>query len=215
MKTNDNIQRVAVITGASKGIGAAAGARFVKEGWLVYDLSRSRGQAGLRHISCDVSQPEAIASAVDRIILESGRIDAALSNAGYGIAGSLEGAAYEDIKRQIEVNFTGSAYFAKAVLPHIRSSMGRLIFFSSVEGAAPIPFQALYSATKAAIINMSLALDNEIRPSGARALAVLPGDLATGFTAARKKNFAEDGFYERRLFLALFNIENRKSLCYT
>lgn len=207
MNTEENIKRIAVITGASRGIGAATGERFIKEGWLVYDLSRSGGKAGLRHIACDVSRPEDIENALKLITEENGRIDAAISNAGFGIAGSLECASYEDIKRQIAVNFSGSAYFAKAVIPHIRRSRGRLIFVSSLAGAVPIPFQSLYSATKAALISMALALDNEIKPSGARAAVILPGDLATGFTAARKKNPVEAPFYEKRVAASLGRME--------
>ncbi len=196
---------VAVITGASKGIGEATAEIFLREGYKVYNLSRSGGNPekgdneDFLHIACDVSHCEQVDFAIEKIISETGRIDVAVSNAGMGISGSVEGATYEMIEKQIKVNFAGSAYFAKAVVPHIRKSKGRLIFLSSVAGLIPIPFQALYSATKAAIASLAMALDNEIKSSGARVCAVLPGDLATNFTSAREKNPKEASFYEKRV----------------
>lgn len=207
MYSENGIQRVVVITGASKGIGAAAGRRFAMQGCIVYDLSRSGGNKNCRHIPCDVSRSEDIEAAISRIIRENGRIDIAVSNAGFGISGSVECTGYESIKNQIDVNFTGSACFAKAVLPHIRKSRGRLIFISSVAGAVPIPFQALYSASKAAVASLALALDNEIRPSGARVITVMPGDIATAFTASRRKNLYEDSFYEQRAAASVGRME--------
>lgn len=191
--------KVVVITGASKGIGLEAAKKFNKKGYIVYDLSKSGVNTDIvRHIDCDVSKSDMVKSAIKRISEECGRIDVAVSNAGFGISGSLEGNSYNHIESQIDVNFKGAAYFTKAVLEHIRASKGRIIYLSSIAAVVPIPFQALYSASKAAIVNMAMAVDNEIRPSGARALVLLPGDVATNFTKSRVKNNFEPDFYSNR-----------------
>lgn len=201
-------QSVVVITGASKGIGRATARIFSERGALVYDLSRSgKDEEGRIHLPCDVRSPEDVERAILEVVRRSGRIDTVVSNAGFGISGSVEGHDHENIKRQIDVNLLGSAYVAKAVLPYLRDSKGRIVFLSSVAAVVPIPFQALYSATKAGVMTLAMALDNELRGSGARALALLPGDLKTDFTRARVKNENEDAFYEARVLRSVAGME--------
>lgn len=195
-----NPKKVVVITGASKGIGRATAKKFIKAGYIVYDLSRSGVEFdGCRHIYCDVVEYSTIEAALDKIINECGRIDIAISNAGIGISGSLEGHSYEMINMQINTNILGATYFAKLVLKHIRETKGRLIFISSLAADVPIPFQSVYSMTKAGLKSLAMSLDNEIRPSGARACVIMPGDLSTSFTISRIKNEYEEDFYETRV----------------
>ncbi len=202
------MEKIAVVTGASKGIGAATAAALVRAGYRVYDLSRSGSdKPGIRHIRCDVSEPENLARALDSVMQEAGRIDLAVSNAGFGISGSLESATFEMIEAQITINLCASANFAKLVLPELRRNRGRLVFLSSVAAYVPIPFQALYSATKAAIASLAMSLDNEVRGSGARVLAILPGDLATDFTANRIKSEESDSFYRQRVINSVSRME--------
>lgn len=192
--------KVVVITGASKGIGRATAEKFISEGYRAYDLSRSgKDFEGCKHIFCDVTDYESMKNAINQILTESGRIDVAISNAGMGISGSVEGHSPQQIEKQISINMTGSCYFANLVLEAIRKSKGRLLFLSSLASEVPIPFQALYSMTKSGIKTLAMALDNEIKPSGARVCAVMPGDLATNFTASRIKNEMEDAFYHSRV----------------
>lgn len=203
------MQKVVVITGASKGIGRATAEKFASEGYLVYDLSRSgKSDEICTHIDCDVSDYEQIDGAIKEIYSQTSRIDVAISNAGFGISGSMEASKYEMIKSQIDVNFTGSAFFARAVLEYIRESKGRILFMSSMAAVIPIPFQTLYSATKSAIMTMTMALDNELRGSGARAIALLPGDLATNFTASRLKADIEPDFYKERVSRSVGKMES-------
>lgn len=203
-----NSKKVVVITGASRGIGRATAEKFISHGFQAYDLSRS-GQdfEGCKHIYCDVTDYKSIEIAIAQIISESGQIDTAISNAGMGISGSLEGHDPEHIKKQIDINLIGSSYFAKAVLSHIRASKGRLLFMSSLAAEVPIPFQALYSVTKAGLKSLAMALDNEIKPSGARVCAIMPGDLKTSFTASRIKNASEDIFYKDRVEESISKME--------
>ena len=201
-------KKVTVITGASRGIDRATAEKFISHGYQVYDLSRS-GQDfnGCKHIYCDVTDYKTIEDAISQIISQSGHIDVAISNAGMGISGSLEGHEPAHIKKQIDINLTGSAYFAKAVMKHIRESKGRLLFLSSMAAEVPIPFQALYSMTKSGIKTLAMAIDNEIKPSGARDCAVMPGNLATSFTASRIKNLSEADFYKTRVQSSVSKME--------
>lgn len=194
------MRKVVVITGASKGIGLETAKIFRKNNYKVYDLSRTgKDTEILNHIYCDVSDYNVVETAINEVISREGRIDIVISNAGFGISGSVEGHLYQSIKSQIDVNFTGSAFLANATLKHIRNTKGRIIFMSSVASVIPIPFQAIYSATKSAILSLAQCLDNELQGSGARAIALLPGDLSTSFTKNRIKNKIEPDFYKSRV----------------
>ena len=193
------VKKVAIISGGSSGIGLATAIYFLQHGYKVYGLSRSvTTQAGIHHIPCDVGVEEQIHSAIDKILEEEGRIDVCIANAGFGISGSLEGTREQDALRQIDINFHGALRLAKAALPALRESKGRLIAVSSVAGTISIPYQALYSASKAALQSAFLALDNEIRGAGVRALTVLPGDTATPFTDNRVPNISDPDYYRKK-----------------
>lgn len=190
-------RKVLVISGGSSGIGLATATYFAEHGFQVYDLSRRGGAPAeiCRHIACDVSSADQVRSAIEQITQEAGRIDVCVANAGFGIAGSLEGTADRDAKRQMEINLHGALRLAQAALPALRASRGRLIAVSSVAGRIAIPYQSWYSASKAALLSAFLALDNEIRATGVRALTVLPGDTATPFTDNRIHNQDDPGCY--------------------
>lgn len=206
---NVSSTKVAVITGASSGIGEAVAAKLLKQGYIVYNLSR-RANNTVLNIQCDVSQPEQIYAAIKQIAEEQCHIDLVVSNAGYGIAGSIEAAVSADLDRQLDVNLHGAIHLAKAVLPYLRKSCGRIIIVSSVAGAVPIPFQTAYSVSKAGLIALTLGLANELRGTGANAVAILPGDVSTGFTAARKPVdlSAEPLCYRERCAASLKRMEN-------
>ena len=137
-----------------------------------------------------------VQSAVGRVLAEQGRIDVLVNNAGFGISGAAEFTSTAAMQRQFDVNFFGMARCTRAVLPAMRAQgAGRILNLSSVAAALPIPFQAFYSAVKAAVSAFSLALQNEVRPYGIRVSALLPGDVKTGFTAAREKSGAGADVY--------------------
>ena len=102
-----------------------------------------------------------------------------------------------DAHAQLEVNFYGAFNCIQAVLPQMRAqASGRIINLSSVAAPIAIPYQSFYSAAKAAINSLTLALRNEVRPFGIQVCAVQPGDIRTGFTAARKKSHAGSHIYK-------------------
>ena len=171
-----------LITGASSGIGKAAAALFAERGYQVFDLSR-RGT-----IPCDVSDEASVQHAVAEVMRRTDHIDVLILNAGFGISGPAECTPVEDVRRQMDVNFTGAVAVVQQVLPYMRQRrQGRIIFTSSVAAILPIPYQSFYSASKAAINAFALALQNEVRDYGICVSVLMPGDVRTGFTAARKK----------------------------
>ncbi len=181
---------VVVITGASSGIGLAAARLFHDKGFTVYGLNRHIPQEsfGINYLPADITQPQTVIDAVSRIWQDEHRIDILINNAGFGISGAAEFTAMDEAVRQFEVNLFGAFTCIKAVLPFMREQeSGIVVNVSSVAGVIPIPFQAFYSASKAALNCLTLALANEDRPHKIRFCAVMPGDVRTGFTAAREK----------------------------
>ena len=187
-----------LITGGSSGIGQATAKLFVDKGWQVFELSRSgKSENGIVHVDCDVTHQDQVRHAVASVLEQTNQIDVLISNAGFGISGSVEFTNSEDLHRQFDVNLFGSIYVVQAVLPVMRSqNFGRIIFVSSVAAIFPIPFQAFYSASKAAISSLSFALANEVKGFNISVCAFLPGDVATGFTSARNKSEAGANVYE-------------------
>lgn len=178
-----------VITGASGGIGKAAAERFLRGGYTVYGLYR-RGQdiAGVRRIAADVTDEVSVRSAFELISGEVGRIDLLINNAGFGISGATEFTSLEDAKRLFDVNFFGGFLCAKYAVPLMREKGGRIINISSAAAIFSIPFQSFYSASKAAVNSLSMALRNELKEFGISVTALMPGDVKTGFTTAREKS---------------------------
>jgi NAD(P)-dependent dehydrogenase (short-subunit alcohol dehydrogenase family) len=183
--------RVVLITGATSGIGLAMAERYASAGDAVYCLARKERElpGGCVFIAADVTDEAQVCAAVGRVIEEAGRIDVLINNAGFGISGAVEFTKPEDARRQFDVNFFGMVNVTKAVLPHMRrEKKGFILNTSSVAAVTPIPFQAFYSASKAAINGYTMALANEVRPFGIRVSALMPGDVRTGFTDARAKS---------------------------
>lgn len=193
--------KVCIITGGSSGIGRATALEMKRKGYKVYELSRrAEGKGEVEHISADVTKEDTLRAAVEKVIEKEGHIDVLINNAGFGVSGAIEFTHLEDAKKQLDVNFFGMVSMTKAVLPYMRTQgYGRIVSLSSVAAPIPIPFQAFYSASKAAINAYSLALANEVRPYGVQVCTVQPGDIHTGFTAAREKNHEGDEEYGGRI----------------
>ena len=115
-------------------------------------------------------------------------------------SGAAELTESRDSHAQLELNVFGTDNVTRAVLPHMRAQGGgRIVCMSSIAGIVPIPFQLWYSVSKAAIIAYVLALQNEVRPFGISVCAIMPGDIASGFTDARHKSAAGDDVYAGRI----------------
>ena len=204
------MSKIAVVTGGTSGIGRETALYLAKNGCTVYELSRrAEGVAGLRHISADVTDETSVRRAVEQIVREAGRIDILVNNAGFGISGAVEFTDTEEAKRQFDVNFFGMVRMNRAVIAVMRKQGGgRIVNLSSVAAPVPIPFQTYYSASKAAINSYTMALANELRPFGITVSAVMPGDIHTGFTAARRKVAEGDEVYGGRISRSVRRMEH-------
>lgn len=193
------MSEVAVITGGSSGIGRAAAERFVRAGWKVYELSRREaGQPGI-HLHCDLCDPDSVRAAFEVITGRERKIDLLINNAGSGISGAVEFTDLQKARQLFDLNFFGTFLCVRHALPLLRAAKGRILNLSSVAAELPIPFQAFYSASKAAVNALTLCLRNELKPFGVTVCALLPGDISTGFTAARDKEEAGDDLYGGRI----------------
>lgn len=192
-------KKIALVTGGSSGIGRATAQSLLNKDCIVYELSRrDNPPEGVFHLTADITDEQQVRAAVSEIISREGRIDILINNAGYGISGAAEMTSSADAHAQLELNLYGMDNVTRAVLSHMRKQQsGRIICVSSIAGILPIPFQLWYSVSKSAIAAYVLALQNEIRPYGISVCAVLPGDIATGFTDAREKSDGGEAYGKR------------------
>lgn len=205
----DTQAKVAVVTGGSSGIGRAVATALAGRGCRVYELSRRDDPpAGVTHIPCDLTDESAVTAAVAQIVADAGRVDILVNNAGYGISGAVEFTDTAAAKALFDLNFFGMVRLNKALLPHMRAAGGgRIVNISSIAAPVAIPFQAYYSATKAAVNAYTCALHNEVAPFGISVCAVMPGDIRTGFTAARQKCPDGDDVYGGRIARSVAGME--------
>ena len=183
------MKKICVITGGSSGIGKSAALFMLKNGYSVYEFSRRESNTpDICHISVDVTDSSAVKNAVSEVFSKEGRIDVLINCAGFGISGAAEFTDIESAKKQFDVNFFGAVRVCNEVIPIMREQKsGKIVNVGSVAGVISIPFQSFYSASKAALLSYTEALANELRPFGISAVCILPGDIKTGFTSARKK----------------------------
>ena len=197
------MNKVAIVTGGTSGIGLAAVRALREKGCTVYALSR-HGE-----IPCDVSDEASVRAAVQTVLDREGHIDILVNCAGFGISGAAELTSLEAAKKQLDVNLFGTANMVNAVIPAMRKQGGgRIVNTGSVAGFVPIPFQTWYSASKAAVQSYTMAMGNELSPFGITRAAVLPGDTRTGFTAAREKIDDPEGLYGGRIERSVTRMEH-------
>ena len=203
------MNKIAVVTGASSGIGRCTAKALRDMGCKVYDLSRRNiPLENVTHIKTDITDENQVMSAVKEIIANEGRIDILVNCAGFGISGAVEFTTTDEAKRQFEVNFFGAVTVTRTILPYMREQKnGRIVNISSVAAVAHIPFQTYYSASKAAMESDTCCLDNEVKPFGIRVTAVAPGDICTEFTDARQKSFDGDDVYCGRISKSVAGME--------
>jgi NAD(P)-dependent dehydrogenase (short-subunit alcohol dehydrogenase family) len=181
---------IAIVTGASSGIGQATAEQLAKAGYKVYGTSR-RGAQGpsdkrtFEMLALDVTSDESVAAAVNEVLRLEGHIDLLVNNAGFGVApAAAEESSIQQAQAIFNTNFFGIVRMIRAVLPHMRQrGSGRIINISSVLGFVPMPYMALYSATKHAVEGYSESLDHELRTQGIRVSLVEPAYIKSAFDA--------------------------------
>jgi NAD(P)-dependent dehydrogenase (short-subunit alcohol dehydrogenase family) len=180
---------VALVTGASSGIGRATALALVDAGFAVVGTSRNAANAeplaGVAFLDLDVASDESVRSLVEEVIERFGRIDVLVNNAGVGAVGAGEESSINQTKEVFDINVFGLIRMTNAVMPHMRAQgSGRVVNVSSVLGLVPAPFMAIYAATKHAIEGYSESVDHELREHGVRMLLVEPAYTSTAFEAS-------------------------------
>jgi NAD(P)-dependent dehydrogenase (short-subunit alcohol dehydrogenase family) len=190
--------KVALVTGASSGIGADTALRLKEAGYTVYGAARrtermsSLRDAGVNVLRLDVTDDDSIRTAVETIMGESGRIDVLVNNAGYGSYGSIEDVPMDEARAQIEVNVFGLARLTQLVLPHMRAQGGgTIINISSMGGEFTTLLGGWYHASKYAVEALSDALRMETRQHGIRVVVVQPGSIRTEWGAIAGKKLKQ------------------------
>jgi len=182
---SNNETGVALVTGASSGIGRATAGALARAGYRVFGTSRKAGGAnpeGITMLACDVTDEASVQGAVAEVLKQAGRIDLLVNNAGIGLLGGAEESSTAQAKALFDVNVFGVTRVTNAVLPAMRAQgRGRIINMSSVLGLIPSPYNALYASTKHAVEGYSESLDHELRTLGIRVLLVEPGLTRTAF----------------------------------
>lgn len=179
---------VALVTGASSGIGKAAALALVGAGFDVVgtsrDTSRVKPLDGVTFVDLDVTGDASVTTAVQQVVERFGQIDVLVNNAGVGLMGAAEENSVAQAQNVFDINVFGLIRMTQAVLPHMRSrGSGRIINLSSIFGLVPAPYLAAYAASKHAVEGYSESVDHEVREHGVRVLLVEPGATSTGFEA--------------------------------
>lgn len=180
--------KVALVTGASSGIGEATAARLASAGYTVYGTSRrgtAAGKPAFEMLALDVTSDASVEAVVAEVLRRAGRIDLLVNNAGLGVglAGDEESSVAQ-ARAIFETNFFGTVRMTRAVVPHMRrQASGRILSMGSGLGIAPMPYMAIYSASKHALEGYSESLDHELRTRGVRVAVIEPYVTKTPFDA--------------------------------
>lgn len=176
---------IALVTGASTGIGRATAKALQDAGYRVFGTSRKATSGlpdGITMLTCDVTDDASVAKLVEEVVTKAGRIDLLVNNAGTGLLGGAEEISIAAAQALFDVNFFGVLRVTNAVLPAMRRrGSGRIINMSSLLGLIPAPYSALYASTKHAVEGYSESLDHELRAFGIRVVLVEPAHTRTSF----------------------------------
>lgn len=180
--------KVALVTGASSGIGEATAERLAKAGYRVFGTSRRPApgaQRSFEMLALDVTSEESVQALVEEVMRRAGRIDLLVNNAGFSVApAAAEEVSTEQAQSIFDTNFFGVVRVTRAVVPHMRrQGSGRILNMGSVLGFLPMPYGAHYSASKHAIEGYSESLDHELRTRGIRVSVIEPAYTKTPFDA--------------------------------
>ncbi len=197
--------KVALVTGASSGIGAATALKLKSLGYTVYaaarrvDRMRDLAKAGINVLALDVTDDASMQAGIDSIISMSGRIDVLVNNAGYGSYGAVEDVSLQEARTQFDVNVFGAVRLIQLVLPHMRRNRsGTIVNITSMGGKIHTPLGAWYHGTKFALEAISDCLRMEVQPFGIDVVVVEPGGIKTewaGIAANKLLEVSGNGAY--------------------
>jgi NAD(P)-dependent dehydrogenase (short-subunit alcohol dehydrogenase family) len=188
-------QKVAIVTGSSSGIGYATSLLLAQKGFYTYasarNIDKSAGLGSianterlpLKLIQLDVTDDSSIKAALEKIVLEKGRVDVLVNNAGYGLFGAFEDLTLDEIKAQFETNFFGMIRVTQHVLPTMRTQGGGgvIVNVSSINGRVAFPVISAYVSTKFATEGLSESIAYELGPFGIKVILIEPGAIGSNF----------------------------------
>lgn len=180
------MKKVALVTGASAGIGAATARLLAENGYIVYGAARRTQKMeplktyGVKILEMDVADDDSMRWGVDSIIAAEGRIDVLINNAGFGSYGAIEDVPIEAARYQLEVNVIGLGRLCQLVLPHMRKQQyGKIVNITSIGGKMATPLGGWYHASKFAVEGLSDSLRLEVKPFGIDVIIIEPGGVKT------------------------------------
>jgi NAD(P)-dependent dehydrogenase (short-subunit alcohol dehydrogenase family) len=199
-------KKIALVTGASSGIGFDTAVELQKEGFIVYGAARrveklkDLDKHGVKTLQLDVTDEASMSACVDTLVSKEGKIDILVNNAGYGSYGPIETVPMEEARKQFDVNIFGLARMSQLVLPHMRKQkFGRIINISSMGGKVYTPYGGWYHATKFAVEALSDCMRLETAEFGVDVVVIESGGIKTdwGIIAAKNlKSTTEGTAYE-------------------
>ena len=188
--------KVALVTGASRGIGAAVARMLAARGVKLGLASRSGEDLGIADAlarPCDVRDPGQLEEIVAAVVERFGRLDILVANAGVGAYGPFLDLAPNYLDEMIDVNVKGTLYAVRAALPHLLTSgKADIVTLASEAGRRGLPYEAVYCASKFAQVGFTRALDHELREHGIRCTNVCPGGVATNFALEEGRGRTRD-----------------------
>ncbi|MEU7479107.1 oxidoreductase [Lentzea sp. NPDC042327] len=200
--------KVALVTGASSGIGEATALALHEAGYAVYAAARrvermdGLAERGIEVVRMDVTEDASMVAGVERVVAETGRIDLLVNNAGYGSYGAFEDVPLAEGRYQFEVNVFGLARLVQLVVPHMREAgSGRIVNVSSIGGRIYEPLGGWYHSTKFAVEGLSDSLRLELKPFGIDVVVIQPGAIKTewgGIAVDNLRRTSGQGAYRKQ-----------------
>ena len=203
------MEKIAVVTGSSSGIGFETALALAREGYYTYATMRDtkkgnrikeiakKENLNLEVLELDVDNDQTVQAAINKILKEKNRIDVLVNNAGYGLFGCLEDLSMEELKAQFETNFFGAVRVSQAVIPVMRKQKsGIIVNVSSVAGRIGFPVSPAYISSKFALEGLSESMRYELSPFGINIIIIEPGVIKTNFMSSVKKSMKLDSVYK-------------------
>jgi len=203
------MEKIAVVTGSSSGIGFETALALAREGYYTYATMRDtkkgnpikeaakKENLNLEVLELDVDNDQTVQAAINKILKEKNRVDVLVNNAGYALFGCLEDLSMEELKAQFETNFFGVVRVSQAVIPVMRKQKsGNIVNVSSVAGRIGFPVSPAYISSKFALEGLSESMRYELSPFGINIIIIEPGVIKTNFMSSVKKFMKPDSVYK-------------------
>jgi short-subunit dehydrogenase len=203
-KGSGDVQKVVIITGASSGIGLRIAKQMKKEGFKVLNVSRTESCEAISNYTADACTDGQMAKSLKQAVRDEGRVDILIYCAGQTLAGAVEEVGLTHARNLFNVNYFGAIEAAQEVIPTMRKqNSGKIIFIGSLAGRVPLPYEAYYSGSKAALSMLAKSLSIELDKFDIKVSCLSPGGTATPLTKKRQIIKQKNSPYETEISLAV------------